>query len=57
AVLLLERDKLLKLRCLGWGLWDGLRGRGGALERNRPRLLKRLAGPAVAPTVPGKAKA
>ena len=25
AVLLLERDKLL-LRCLGWGLWDGLRG-------------------------------
>ncbi|HFH3100336.1 hypothetical protein LZK52_31090, partial [Pseudomonas aeruginosa] len=24
---------------------------------NRPRLLKRLAGPAVAPTVPGKAKA
>ncbi|MGN2257897.1 hypothetical protein ACLXBB_16025, partial [Pseudomonas aeruginosa] len=25
--------------------------------RNRPRLLKRLAGPAVAPTVPGKAKA
>ncbi|MHA5641007.1 rhamnosyltransferase, partial [Pseudomonas aeruginosa] len=38
AVLLLERDKLLKLRCLGWGLWDGLRGRGGALERNRPRL-------------------
>ncbi|HFK2208919.1 TPA: hypothetical protein ACGXGW_006224, partial [Pseudomonas aeruginosa] len=27
------------------------------LETNRPRLLKRLAGPAVAPTVPGKAKA
>ncbi|HGN8592125.1 TPA: hypothetical protein ACK11J_006304, partial [Pseudomonas aeruginosa] len=26
-------------------------------ETNRPRLLKRLAGPAVAPTVPGKAKA
>ncbi|MFP8913892.1 rhamnosyltransferase [Pseudomonas aeruginosa] len=57
AVLLLERDKLLKLRCLGWGLWDGLRGRGGALETNRPRLLKRLAGPAVAPAVPGPAKA
>ncbi len=30
---------------------------GGALETNRPRLLKRLAGPAVAPTAPGKAKA
>ncbi|WP_132757495.1 rhamnosyltransferase [Pseudomonas aeruginosa] len=57
AVLLLERDKLLKLRCLGWGLWDGLRGRGGALERNRPRLLKRLAGPAVASVASGKAKA
>ncbi len=57
AVLLLERDKLLKLRCLGWGLWDGLRGRGGALETNRPRLLKRLAGPAVASVASGKAKA
>ncbi len=54
AVLLLERDKLLKLRCLGWGLWDGLRGRGGALERNRPRLLKRLAGPAVASVAPAR---
>ncbi|HCL3220863.1 TPA: rhamnosyltransferase, partial [Pseudomonas aeruginosa] len=52
-----ERDKLLKLRCLGWGLWDGLRGRGGALETNRPRLLKRLAGPAVASVASGKAKA
>lgn len=57
AFSLLERDKLLKLRCLGWGLWDGLRGRGGALETNRPRLLKRLAGPAVASVASGKAKA
>lgn len=26
AVLLLERDKLLKLRCLGWGLWTACGG-------------------------------
>ncbi|WP_415898271.1 hypothetical protein [Pseudomonas aeruginosa] len=32
-----------------YGVWDGL--------RDAPRLLKRLASPAVAPTASGKAKA
>jgi rhamnosyltransferase len=42
-IVLLEKDKLAKLNAIAWGLFDGLFGRMGPLERTRPRLAASVA--------------
>lgn len=42
-ILLLEQDKLAKLGAITLGLYDGLFGRMGPLERTRPRLAAKAA--------------
>lgn len=37
-IVLAEKDKLAKLKAIALGVWDGLFGRMGPLEKTRPRL-------------------